>query len=125
MNGYTTSILESSKQLTKKESVLLKDLTNAIQLDPATEGDNHVIFKPAFYAIISVHNESSKEKDYKKYVIVDKDGTKYVTGSESFWDSFNNIWTEMEDSDEDWELEVYKQPSKNYAGKGFLTCSII
>lgn len=125
MNGYTTSILEASKQLTKKESVLLKDLTNAIQLDPATEGDCHVPFKPQFYAIISVHNESSKEKDYKKYVLVDKDGTKYVTGSESFWDSFNNIWTEMEDSDEDWELDVYKQPSKNYAGKGFLTCSII
>lgn len=125
MNGYTTSILEASKQLTKKESVLLKDLTNAIQLDPATDGDNHVTFKPEFYAIISVHNESSKEKDYKKYVLVDKDGTKYVTGSESFWDSFNNIWAEMEDSDEEWELEVYKQPSKNYAGKGFLTCSII
>lgn len=125
MNGYTTSILEASKQLTKKESVLLKDLTNAIQLDPATEGDSHVTFKPQFYAIISVHNESSKEKDYNKYVLVDKDGTKYVTGSESFWDSFNNIWTEMEDSDEDWELDVYKQPSKNYAGKGFLTCSII
>ena len=125
MKGYTTKILESSKELSKKETVLLKDLTNAIQLDPATENGEHVVFKPVYYASVSVHNEASKEKDYNKYIVVDNLGNKYVTGSESFWDSFLNIMAEMFDSEEEWSLDVYKQPSKNYTGKGFLTCSVI
>lgn len=125
MKGYTTTVISASKELTKKESVLIKDLSNAIGLDAATEGDEHVIIKPAYYAELNIHNEHAREKDYSKYVVVAEDGLKYITGSESFWQSFLDIMADMEGSDEEWSLDVYKVPSRNFAGKGFLTCSII
>ena len=124
MEGYKATITYSSKNLTKKMSVLLKDLTDALQLDALTADGNKVVIRPDMFAEIAVHNEHSQDKDYKKYVIVDVDGTKYVTGSESFWTSFKDIMDEMEGEDEEYSLLVYKVPSKNYKGKGFLTCSI-
>ena len=125
MKNYTASISYTSRELTKKETVRLKDLTDAIALDSATNEGENLVIKPAYSAILDIHNENARDKDYKKYVIVAEDGLKYVTGSESFWDSFTNIMAEMEDSDEEWSLNVYKVPSKKYAGKGFLTCSVI
>ena len=61
-----------------------------------------------------------------KYVIVTKDGTKYVTGSNSFITAFEDIEDEMADAGEDeYEIEVYRMESKNYKGKQFITCSIV
>ncbi|MBO7677625.1 MAG: hypothetical protein J6S49_08930 [Erysipelotrichaceae bacterium] len=125
MKNYTASVSYTSRELTKKETVRLKDLTDAIALDSATNEGENLVIKPAYSAILDIHNENARDKDYKKYVIVTEDGLKFVTGSESFWDAFTNIVTEMEDSDEEWSLNVYKVPSKKYAGKGFLTCSVI
>lgn len=124
MEGYKTEIVESSKELTGKQKLIFKDLSNAVKLDSAAEGQSLVI-TPVDYAVIKVHNEKSENPDYNNYVIVDKDGTKYVTGSPSFWDAFTDIWTAMADEDEEYQIEVYKLDSKNYKGKQFLTCSII
>ena len=60
-----------------------------------------------------------------KYIVVDKTGNKFVTGSESFFAAFKGIFEEMGGTDEDYEIEVYRLPSKNYKGKEFLTCSIV
>ena len=49
----------------------------------------------------------------------------YVTGSESFWNSFRDIYDEMENESDEWSLKLYRLPSKNRQGKDFLTCSII
>lgn len=124
MDGYKATVTNASKQLSKKEQVMLKDMTNALQLDALTEDNNEVTLLPLFWAEISVHNEHSDDKDYVKYVICADDGQKYVTGSKSFWTSFCDIMADMQDTQEQWELVIYKQPSKNYKGKGFLTCSI-
>ncbi len=124
MEGYKTEIVESSKELTGKQKLIFKDLSNAVKLDSAAEGQSLVI-TPVDYAVIKVHNEKSENPDYNNYVIVDKGGTKYVTGSPSFWDAFTDIWTAMADEDEEYQIEVYKLDSKNYKGKQFLTCSII
>lgn len=124
MEGYSVAILESSKELTARERIALKDTTNAIKLDIAIEGDNKLIIAPEGYAILNIHNEKSDNKDYNNYVIFDKNGDKYVTGSESFWNSFKSIWKEMEGEPEDYEIVAYKMDSKNYKGKQFLTCSI-
>ena len=37
MNGYSVSIKESSRELTAKQRVALKDTTSAIKLDEATQ----------------------------------------------------------------------------------------
>ena len=123
MNGYSVSIKESSRELTAKQRVALKDPTSAIKLDEATQVEP-VIINVDMYAILAIHNEKSENQDYDNYIVVDKNGTKYVTGSASFWSSFMNIFTEMEGEDEAWTLKVYRVPSKNYKGKDFITCSI-
>ena len=124
MEGYSVKIEFASKELTAKERVMLKDTTNAVSLDEATQGAPLVI-DPAYYVTLMVHNEKAEDKDYKKHVIVDKAGTKYVTGSESFITSFVDIMDEMEGTDEEFQIQVYRMPSKNYKGKEFLTCSIL
>lgn len=123
MNGYSASIKESSRELTAKQRIALKDTTNAVKLDEATQVEP-VIINVDMYAILAIHNEKSENPDYDNYIVVDKNGTKYVTGSASFWSSFMDIFTEMEGDDEEWALKVYRVPSKNYKGKDFITCSI-
>lgn len=123
MTGYEVTIKEASMELTAKERIRLKDTTNAIKLDTATD-EAPLTISPKAFAILSIHNEKSDNVDYLNYIIVDKDGNKYVTGSESFWSSFKSIWDEMENEPEEWELEIYKLDSKNYKGKKFLTCSL-
>lgn len=103
---------------------MLKDTTNAISLDEVTR-DGKFVLEPDFYAILDVHNERSDDKDYTKYVIVDKAGTKLVTGSNSFITAFISIMDEMTGCDEPFSIEVYRKPSKNYKGKEFITCSVI
>ena len=124
MQGYSVNIKYVSKELSAKERVMIKDTTNAVSLDEVTQGAKFV-FEPDYYAILNVHNEKSEDKDYTKYLIVDKGGSKIVTGSESFFTAFNDIMGEMEGTDETFEIEAYRLPSKNYKGKEFITCSIV
>lgn len=125
MTGYSVEIKETNKELTAKERILLKDTSDAIKLDEACV-EEAVIIKPVLYAVLAVHNEKSDNLDYEQYVLQDASGQKYVTGSESFWSSFMDIYVEMEeDEEEDWAIKVYKLDSKNYKGKKFITCSII
>lgn len=125
--GYSVEIAESSMELSAKERIKMKDTTNAIKLDELTqeEDSGEVVIEPQAYAVLNIHNEhSDQNKDYVNYVLVDKDGTKYVTSSESFWTSFMEIYKEMENETEPWKIVVYRVPSKNFKGKEFLTCSI-
>ena len=131
MTGYEAKITYSSKELTAREKIKLKDLTNAIQLDEATqnaefEDAGNLVITPDYYAEVSVHNEKSDSKDYVKFVVVDTNGTKYVTGSESFITAFKDIVDEMADAGEEegYDIEVYRMESKNYKGKSFITCSL-
>ena len=123
MNGYAVAIKESSRELTAKQRIALKDMTDAVKLDEATQVEP-VIINVDMYAVLDIHNEKSENPDYENYIVVDKNGTKYATGSASFWSSFMDIFTEMEGEDEAWTLKVYRVPSKNYKGKDFITCSI-
>lgn len=125
MVDFSVKIRESSKELSAKEKVMLKDISNATKLDTACESES-IVVHPDFHVILDVHNSKSENPDYVNYIIVDKDGHKYVTGSPSFWSAYNDIMSEMyEVDDDDWALEIYKLDSKNYKGKKFLTCSII
>lgn len=125
--SYKVEIEEASKAFSKREAIKIKDVSNAVKFDEIAEG-SPVVITPAAYAVLLVHNDKSENKDYPLYIILDTDGNKYMTGSESFWNSFIDIWEEMtdgEDEPEEFEIEVYKKDSKNYKGKKFLTCSIV
>lgn len=126
MTGYSVKIVASSKELTKKERVMFKDTSDAKKLDEIITNDA-IIIDPDFWVILMVHNEKSDNVDYPVYIIVDKNGEKYITGSEAFWTTFSDIYDEMVDDEDDepWQLKCYKLDSKNYKGKQFLTCSVI
>lgn len=124
MEGYNVTIAKTSKELTHKERVRMKDTTNALSLDEVTQ-DGPVLIDLDFYAVLDVHNEKSESIDYTVCILVDKAGTKYRTGSPSFLTALDEIMVDMADCDESWQLEVSRRPSKNYKGKEFLTCSVV
>ncbi len=122
---YEVKINSTSKELTARERVMLKDTRNAIKLDEAVS-ETPLVISPDYYAVLDVHNEKSKEdKDFQNYVVVDTDGNKYVTGSTSFFEAFTEIVEEMDGTGEEYQIEIYKLDSKNYKGKQFITCSIV
>lgn len=125
MIGYSVKVAECTKDLTAKERVKIKDTTNAIKLDNATQ-DGSIVIAYSYHAVLDIHNEKLEDPDYKQYVVVDTAGNKYVTGSESFFTAMTEIVDEMSAAGEtDYELEVYRMDSKNYKGKQFITCSIV
>ena len=129
VSNYTATIIESSREFSAKERVMFKDLGNAESMidyaRAAIEQGAKATIDVADFAVISIHNEATDDVDYTNYLLIDKNGNKYYTGSESCWNSFKNIYNEMKDSDEEWGIELNLLPSKNYKGKEILTCSLI
>lgn len=127
MKGYEVNIVSATKELSPKEKIKLKDLSNSINLDNATHEQGKVVIDYDYHVILEIHNEKSKDrKDYQNVVVVDKDGTKYNTGSESFLTTLEDITGEMLSAgEEDFSIEVYRKDSKNYKGKQFITCSVL
>lgn len=123
---YSVTVKEVSKDLTHKERVQITDLTDCVKLDNATQ-EGPVLIDLDYYAVLDIHNEKVDDKDYQDYVVADKNGTRYSTGSKSFFNSLVDICDEMADADEDeeWQIKVYRKPSKNRPGKDFITCSIV
>lgn len=126
--GYKVEIVESSRDFTVREKLAMKELGNAVGIDMALDETDSLIISPADYAVLAIHNDKAKgDKDYKKFVVIDTAGTKYVTGSESFFRNFMDIYETMkvEAPEEDYQIECYKRPSKNYSGKNFISCSMV
>lgn len=125
MTGYDVKIIESSKELSARERISLKNFDEMIALDDAVNAETpRLMIDVSGYVVVSVHNEKSDNVDYNKFIIIDKDGQRYITGSNPFFSSFKEIWDEMVGENEDWGITVYKRESNNYKGKEFLTCTI-
>ena len=127
---YNTQIISSSRELTAKERITLKDFNDCTGLDTVVTNDNGVIIDPNVIVEVQVHNERAKDdKDYTTIIILDNDGTKYSTSSNSLRDSIADIMEELKNlSDEDkadLKIKVFKKPSKNYQGKYFLIATVI
>lgn len=124
---YKVTIKESSfAEMSKKERMLLCDMTGATKIDEALATVDEFTFTPTGYAVLAIHNDRSRgDKDYVKYLYVDANGYRYVSGSESLFTAFKYYFDEMQGESEDWEIAVTKQPSKNYSGKDFYTCYLV
>lgn len=121
-----TSIADSD--LTAKERIKLKDTSSATPLDSVVTDETPLIISPIAYAVLDVHNEKAKgDKDYTQLLVLDANGNKYTTGSQSFMNSFFDIWNEMDlpNTGEAFDISVFRKPSKNYAGKSFISCTIL
>lgn len=123
MANFKTTITRSNTELTAKQRIQLKDTADAISLNEATK-EGAFILTPVVWAKLHVSLETdATSKEYDQIVIVDADGQKYSTGSDSFIRSFIDICEEMEGEEEEWAVKVFRLPSKNYSGD-FLTCTI-
>lgn len=127
MRDFEVKITGSMTELSPRERVSFKSLDVADPLDSLTENGQTVTVNIGNIVTMSVHNEKAKEnKDYNVYVLVDKDsGKRYRSGSVSLYNAIKDIMDEMEGIDEDIIIEIYKRESKNYKGKGFLTCYLV
>lgn len=127
---YSTKIVTTSRELTVKEKITLKDFNDCVGLDTVVTNEQGFIIDPDVIVEVQVHNERAKDdKDYTTIVILDKDGTKYSTSSNSLRDSISDIMDELADLEEtdraDLKIKVFKKPSKNYSGKYFLTATVV
>lgn len=127
---YSVKIQHSTKELTARERVKIKDTGNATALDSIVGDNDRLVICYAYHAILAIHNEKGEDKDYTNVVVVDREGNKFYTGSDSFLKSLTEIVDEMHDAAEDgvveeFDIEVYRRESKNYKGKTFITCSLV
>lgn len=136
-NKFKVTIKESSKELTAREKIKIKDLSAAVSIDAYSQemqfnGEPFVI-DIDFYAVLDVHNENSQDKDYENIVIVAKNyanpdewGERFVTGSKTFISALEDIYSEMSAAGEDdITIQVLRKDSKNYAGRQFITCTLV
>lgn len=127
---YSVKIVECTKDLTARERVKIKDTGNATALDSIVGDNDKLVIAYSHHAILAIHNEKGEDKDYTNVVVVDREGNKFYTGSDSFLKSLTEIVEEMFDAAEgeeveEFDIEVYRRESKNYKGKTFITCSLV
>jgi hypothetical protein len=123
---YSAKLVSATRELSAKERVAVKMFIGAEQLDELTKRDeNGVLIDIDYVAVVEVYNEKSDNKNYNKYVYVDKNGTMYISGSETLYRTYEEIAEEMEDEEEPWAIKVIRKESTNYKGKDFLTCMLV
>lgn len=133
MTGYKAVVAGSRKKLTAKERIAIKSLADTVELNDAVQNDTGVMINLDNVVTVQVHNEKSDNKDYNKYVYIDKDGTKYVSGSEPLYTAIDDIMDDITDAIADGEMseeddimiKVIKKESDNYKGQMFLTAVLI
>ena len=124
---YNTKVVTTSREITAQEKFLIKDFNDAIGLDSVVTDSEGIILDIDIIAEVQVHNEHAKDdKDYTTIVIITTDGTKYTTSSNSVRDAVSDIMDELADEGiSEYKIKVFKKPSKNYAGKSFMTASVV
>lgn len=133
MNGYKAVVKESVKGLTAREKIAIKALNDVTELNDLVTPEQAIMINIDNVVVVQVHNEKSDNQDYNKYVYIDKDGTKYVSGSEPLYTTVKDILSDIEDAIADGEMDeteditikVMKKESANYKGQMFLTAELI
>lgn len=123
MKDYSVKIIDSSREFKGKDAIIIKDVSNADPLNKLS-ADGEFIFKPVDFAVLEIHNERSENKDYTVYVLVGDDGSMYSTSSDNFFDTFIDIFEELQELDEEWALKVFQKNSKKREGQKFMTCAV-
>lgn len=129
-DNYNVTIEKASRDLTVKEQIQFKGVLDLNALDDMVQLDGPaLVIKPVLWVLQKVHNERARgtQKDYTKMVIQVEGGDMYTTGSSSFIEAFLDIWEDVDKltaSGEEWGIRIFKRPSKNYEGRGYLLAAI-
>lgn len=130
--GFSVSIVASSRELTRREKLKYTDNGNAVKINSVVTADNPLVITPVMYVITETNNERAKSGNNKRYsslCIEDKTGERFYSGSESLTSSFLNIWNTMADDNgnpsEEYQIEIRQIPSTNREGQSFLKAFIV
>ena len=126
---YEVTFESAIKDMSARERIAVKALDRCEAIDTLVNLGEVLTITVENFVVLNVHNERAKEgnnKDYAVYVVIANDGTKYRTGSASFFNAFMDIYEELKDEEpnEPITIDIYKQESKNFKGKGFISCSL-
>lgn len=124
---YKVEITSATKDLTYREKIALKNFSDMKQLDEEVSVEKGLLIHVDYVVTARVHNEKADNPDYLKNIYVDKDGTKYISGSQPLFNQFSDIFDELKDcgDTDDISIKVIKKESDNYKGKHFLTCVLV
>ena len=61
MTGYSVEIVNSTKELTGKEKIMVKDTSNAVKIDDVTNNGNSITISPKILVTLKVHNEKAQD----------------------------------------------------------------
>lgn len=123
--NYSAHVVSATTDLTGRQMVVLRNFSDMAQLNDLTKEED-VLINIDYVACVEVHNEKSDNKDYMKYIFVDRDGTKYITGSEPLYREYTDIKEALEaagDTDPI-SIKVMRKQSKNNQND-FLTCILV
>lgn len=124
MSEFKVEVIKSSRELTAREKIQLKDTAACISLDRLSREQPDAVIGVEGYAVLAIHNERAKgDTDYEQLVVLSTDGNKYITGSNAFRTSFLDIWEEMANDPEPWGIRVIRKQSNNFAGE-FLKAAL-
>lgn len=122
MAAREVKVIESSRELTARERIKAKDITEAVKIDEVTKVEP-LKLKVKEWVVLEV---STDTETYKQYVLTSVDDTKYVVSSDVFWNAYMDIYSEMiAENDVDFEIKIYRRPSAKYPGRDFITCSLV
>lgn len=127
MSEYKASISHVwGTELGVKERIAYKQLDDTVKINEMLESGESVNVVPSGIYKVDVHNPKASNPDYNVMLIVDKDGVRYTTSSESAFSSVSDILDELANTDFDGEfsLEFKTFPSKNFSGKSFIKAFI-
>lgn len=130
MEEYSVEIIESSRDFTPRERLKIMRNGQMLSMDSAIEeakaNGATLEICPVDYAVVKIFNPIAKgDKEYEKFVVFEKGGAMFCTGSKSFFTSFKVIWDTMKETDEEYSIELFKRESKNYPGKTYIDCAIV
>lgn len=127
MKGYKVEIIGGSREFSKLERISFKDTSDVVSIVDACGDDKLEITVVDFVLLHIVNPHSKKETEYDKFVLITDTGDRFVTGSESFIDTFTDIWFDMQDEPDivcPVTIQCYIKESRNNP-QGFLTCRLV
>lgn len=118
---YEVKIIESTRELTKREEIRIKDFSSFSKLKDIPTGE--IIENVTGLFFVHVVNDKSDSGEYDSFVIEQARGENYIsTGSIPFYESLKAIIEEFIDDEsgmpeEQIDIQVTRFPSKNNAGE--------
>jgi hypothetical protein len=118
-------VLETYKELEKKDEVKIARSKTAYSLDEETKNNPDLTIEVSNFVTMHIENpeaEKEDDKDFNRYCIVATNGDLYITRSEAFAQELNLIISMME------TVEITVRPvhiQSTKTGNRYLSCEIV